>query len=143
MSSKINAADPSGAELSSSDLMVRDEQWWGPPHLHFPMGAALGTKTCCHQFASLSLGCARRDFCTVFCTGAAGGDGSAMGTWGEDEPWGGSSLSNQSDVIMPISSVSWRCIHNGEKSTELSLCLLHTSQAGGYSHSIVHNPGVQ
>lgn len=56
---------------------------------------------------------------------------------------GGSSLSNQSDVIMPISSVSWRCIHNGEKSTELSLCLLHTSQAGGYSHSLVHNPGVQ
>lgn len=24
----------------------------------------------------------------MFCTGAAGGDGSAMGTWGEDEPWG-------------------------------------------------------
>lgn len=122
-----------------------DGQWWDPPDPHVPMTAALGTKTCCHHTVSLSLGCARRDFCTVFCSGAAGGDSGGMGTWDEDAPLshgGGCVLSNQSDVIMPISYVTWRCIHYVQRSTELFLSLLHTSQAGGYGHNLVHNPVV-
>lgn len=82
----------------------------------------------------------------MFCTGAAWGDGSAMGTWGEDAPLsrgGGCALSNQSDVITPISSLTWRCIHNGQRNTELFLSLLHTGQAGGYGHSLAHNPVVR
>lgn len=115
----------------------------GPPTSSFPYGCSPGDKDLLPPVCFSVPGMCQKGFLHCVLHWGCWGDGSAMGTWGEDEPWGGSSLSNQSDVIMPISSVSWRCIHNGEKSTELSLCLLHTSQAGEYSHSLVHNPGVQ